>query len=100
MDRKDNIEELFRQKLADHQVSVNPELWSSIASKIPAVNSTVTAVGISMAAKAIIGVSVAASLVGIGYLINENYSKPEINSVKTQPKKTTQKQIEKFLSIN
>lgn len=95
MDRKDNIEELFRQKLANHQVSVNPELWSSIASKIPAVNSTVTAVGISMAAKAIIGISVAASLVGIGYLINENYSKPLINSVKTQQKKTTQKQIEK-----
>ena len=38
----------------------------------------------------------AASLVGIGYLVNENYSKPEINSIITEKKKTTLKQIEKL----
>lgn len=94
MDGKDTIKELFKQKLADHQVAVNPELWSSIASKIPAVSSSVTTVGMSLVTKAIIGISVAASLVGIGYLVNENYSKPEINSIKTEKKKTTLKQIE------
>ena len=66
MDGKDTIKELFKQKLADHQVAVNPELWSSIASKIPAVSSSVTTVGMSLVTKAIIGISVAASLVGIG----------------------------------
>ncbi|MCF8408983.1 MAG: gliding motility-associated C-terminal domain-containing protein [Crocinitomicaceae bacterium] len=96
MDGKDTIKELFKQKLADHQVAVNPELWSSIASKIPAVSSSVTTVGMSLVTKAIIGISVAASLVGIGYLVNENYSKPEINSIKTEKKKTTLKQIEKL----
>lgn len=96
MDRKDTIKELFKQKLADHQVAVNPELWSSIASKIPAVSSSVTTVGMSLVTKAIIGISVAASLVGISYLVNENYSKPEINSIKTEKKKTTLMQIEKL----
>jgi gliding motility-associated-like protein len=96
MDGKDTIKELFKQKLADHQVAVNPELWSSIASKIPAVSSSVTTVGMSLVTKAIIGISVAASLVGIGYLVNENYSKPEINSIKAEKKKTTLKQIEKL----
>lgn len=96
MDGKDTIKELFKQKLADHQVAVNPELWSSIASKIPAVSSSVTTVGMSLVTKAIIGISVAASLVGIGYLVNENYSKPEINSIITEKKKTTLKQIEKL----
>jgi gliding motility-associated-like protein len=96
MDGKDTIKELFKQKLADHQVAVNPELWSSIASKIPAVSSSVTTVGMSLVTKAIIGISVAASLVGIGYLVNENYSKPEINSIKTEKIKTTSKQIEKL----
>lgn len=96
MDGKDTIKELFKQKLADHQVAVNPELWSSIASKIPAVSSSVTTVGMSLVTKAIIGISVAASLVGIGYLVNENYSKPEINSIKTEKKNTTLKQIEKL----
>ena len=96
MDRKDTIEELFKQKLADHQVSVNPELWSSIASKIPAVTSAAIDGGMTLVAKAIIGISVAASLVGIGYLVKENFSKPEINSIKTEQKKTTLKQIEKL----
>ena len=96
MDGKDTIKELFKQKLADHQVAVNPELWSAIASKIPAVSSSVTTVGMSLVTKAIIGISVAASLVGIGYLVNENYSKPEINSIKTEKIKTTSKQIEKL----
>ena len=96
MDGKDTIKELFKQKLADHQVAVNPDLWSAIASKIPAVSSSVTTVGMSLVTKAIIGISVAASLVGIGYLVNENYSKPEINSIKTEKKKTTLKQIEKL----
>jgi gliding motility-associated-like protein len=96
MDGKDTIKELFKQKLADHQVSVNPELWSSIASKIPAVTSSVTTASTSIVTKVIIGVSVAASLVGIGYLVNENYSKPEIKSIKTEQKKTTVKKIDKL----
>ena len=88
MDRKDTIEELFKQKLADHQVSVNPELWSSIASKIPAVTSAAIDGGMTLVAKAIIGVAVAASVVGLGYLISVQNATTEKNTIKIQEKTT------------
>jgi gliding motility-associated-like protein len=95
MDRKDTIEELFKQKLADHQVSVNPELWTSIASKIPLTTSTVTSTGISLLAKAIIGISAAASVVGLGYLIAIQNATTEKDTIKIQEKTTIKYQPEK-----
>lgn len=95
MDRKDTIEELFKQKLADHQVSVNPELWTSIASKIPLTTSTVTSTGISLLAKAIIGISTAASVVGLGYLIAVQNTATEKDTIKIQEKTTVKYQPEK-----
>ncbi len=95
MDRKDTIEELFKQKLADHQVSVNPELWTSIASKIPLTTSTVTSTGISLLAKAIIGISAAASVVGLGYLIAVQNATTEKDTIKIQEKTTIKYQPEK-----
>lgn len=94
MDRKDTIEELFKQKLADHQVSVNPELWSSIASKIPAVTSAAIDGGMTLVAKAIIGVAVAASVVGLGYLISVQNATTEKNTIKIQEKTTIKYQPE------
>jgi gliding motility-associated-like protein len=96
MDRKDTIEELFKQKLADHQVSVNPELWSSIASKIPAVTSAAIDGGMTLVAKAIIGVAVAASVVGLGYLISVQNATTEKNTIKIQEKTTIKYQPEKI----
>ena len=95
MDRKDTIEELFKQKLADHQVSVNPELWSSIASKIPAATSASVVGGISLLAKAIIGIAVAASVVGLGYLISDQNAPTEKNTIKIQEKTPRKYQPEK-----
>jgi gliding motility-associated-like protein len=96
MDRKDTIEELFKQKLADHQVSVSPELWSSIASKIPAVTSAAIDGGMTLVAKAIIGVAVAASVVGLGYLISVQNATTEKNTIKIQEKTTIKYQPEKI----
>jgi len=95
MDRKDTIEELFKQKLADHQVSVNPELWSSIASKIPAVTLAAIDGGMTLVAKAIIGVAVAASVVGLGYLIAVQNATTEKNTIRIQEKTTIKYQPEK-----
>ncbi len=95
MDRKDTIEELFKQKLADHQVSVNPELWSSIASKIPAVTPAAIDGGMTLVAKAIIGVAVAASVVGLGYLIAVQNATTEKNTIRIQEKTTIKYQPEK-----
>jgi gliding motility-associated-like protein len=99
MDRKDTIEELFKQKLANHQVSVNPELWSSIASKIPTATSASVFGGMSLVTKAIIGISVAASVVGLGYLISEKNSITEKNTIKTEKKITIQNPIKESSTI-
>jgi gliding motility-associated-like protein len=73
MEGKDTIKELFSQKLGNHEVPVNPELWSSIASQIPAVTSTSVATGVGLTTKLLIGISVAASLAtGVYFLQAEN----------------------------
>ena len=73
MEGKDTIKELFSQKLGNHEVPVNPELWSSIASQIPAVTTTSVATGVGLTTKLLIGISVAASLAtGIYFLQAEN----------------------------
>jgi gliding motility-associated-like protein len=73
MEGKDTIKELFSQKLGNHEVPVNPELWSSIASQIPAVTTTSVATGVGLTTKILIGISVAASLAtGIYFIQTEN----------------------------
>jgi gliding motility-associated-like protein len=73
MEGKDTIKELFSQKLGNHEVPVNPELWSSIASQIPAVTTTSVATGVGLTTKLLIGISVAASLAtGIYFIQSEN----------------------------
>lgn len=83
MEGKDSIKELFSQRLGNHEVQVNPELWSSIASQIPAATTTVSsAAGISLASKILIGVSVAASLATGIYFIQSDANQP----LKEQPR--------------
>ncbi len=79
MEEKDYIKELFSEKLGNQEAPVNPELWSSIASKI-AVNSSATAVSssISSTTKLLItlGISAAVSAVTI-LVLNTNEEKPK-----------------------
>ncbi|MES2587607.1 MAG: gliding motility-associated C-terminal domain-containing protein [Bacteroidota bacterium] len=60
MEEKDYIKDLFSEKLGNHSVQVNPELWSAIASKLPA--TTVVSSGISLTSKVLIGLGTAASI--------------------------------------
>lgn len=76
MNEKDNIKDLFQEQLGNLESPVNPELWQSIASQvgITATTSTVTATGISLAAKLAIGIS-AASVIAVGaYFITKDTS--------------------------
>jgi gliding motility-associated-like protein len=79
LEEKDYIKELFSEKLGNQEAPVNPELWSSIASKI-AVNSSATAVSssISSTTKLLItlGISAAVSAVTI-LVLNTNEEKPK-----------------------
>lgn len=63
MEGKDNIKELFSQKLGNYEAPVNPELWTKISSQVAAgTTATTAATGLSVLAKVAIsvGVSVAA----------------------------------------
>jgi gliding motility-associated-like protein len=58
-----NIEELFRSKLANHETPVNDALWKGIQTKIAAAGATTTVSGgLSVLSKVIIGVSIAAAV--------------------------------------
>ena len=93
MEGKDPIKELFSQKLGNHEVPVNPELWSSIASQIPSVTSTAAASGVSLATKILIGISVAASLATGIYFLQTQAKNPTEKSAPetTLPSEVKQK---------
>lgn len=82
MSKEDKIKELFAEKLGAHEVPVNPELWNAIASQTGTA-ATVTSTGLSVVAKAIIGIS-AASVIAVGtYFLTRNTGE-QSNQQKTQ----------------
>lgn len=63
MKGRDEIKELFSEKLGNYEAKVNPELWTNIASQIGAATVTTAAsTGISLLTKWIIGVSIASAV--------------------------------------
>lgn len=71
LNTEDKIKELFAEKLGGHESPVNSELWNAIASQV-GTSVAATSTGLSVVAKAIIGIS-AASVIGIGaYFITQN----------------------------
>lgn len=83
MTEKDNIKDLFAKGLQDHQVQVDPALWSSISSSVGA--STAKA-GLSILSKTLIGVAATTIVAGAVYLSFETKSQ----ELKKQVVKTTQ----------
>lgn len=64
MEGKDNIKELFSQKLGNYEAPVNPELWASISSQVAAAGTTTAAsTGLSMLAKVAIGIGVSTAAI-------------------------------------
>lgn len=62
MKGKDEIKDLFSDKLGSFEAPVRPELWTNIASQIGA-TSTVASTGMSLFAKSIIGIGIAGAAV-------------------------------------
>ena len=82
MIEKDNIKELFNQKLSGHEVPVNPELWNAISSQIGSAGAVTSAVTIkSIILKSVIGISVA-SIAIASYIYITN---PEESIESTNP---------------
>ncbi|MFT6923455.1 MAG: hypothetical protein ACJA1C_002468 [Crocinitomicaceae bacterium] len=67
MKGKDEIQNLFSEKLGGYEAKVNPELWGNIASQIGA-GTTAAATGMALTTKIIIGLS-AASVVTVASFV-------------------------------
>lgn len=72
MEGKDNIKELFSQKLGNYEAKVNPELWAKISSQVAAGATTTVATGLSLFTKIAIGVGVSAAAIATVVLLNSN----------------------------
>lgn len=81
MNDKDQIKELFSQKLGGYEAKVNPELWANIASQV-GTTTAAASTGLSIVAKIIIGVS-AASVVTIGAILLTPSDKEVVEKPKT-----------------
>ncbi len=85
MTEKDQIKELFNKGLQDHQVQVDPALWSSISSSIGASSAKA---GLGLLSKALIGVA-ASSVIGVAvYFSVQAKSKAETTQNKELQKET------------
>lgn len=84
MNGKDEIKELFGEKLSGFEANVRPELWSSISSQI----STVPAgTGVSLFTKVMIGISAAASVGVLSYYLvkgTEDKVEPKTENSRTE----------------
>jgi gliding motility-associated-like protein len=101
MTEKDQIKELFAKGLQDHQVQVDPALWSSISSSI---GTGAAKTGLGLFAKTLIGVATATVVVGAVYLSFETKKQEvkkqqEVNKqvVKT-PQETSKSKEDKKIS--
>jgi gliding motility-associated-like protein len=90
---KDNIKDLFNEKLSGFEGNVRPELWSSILSQIATPVATSVGTGISLLTKTVIGLSVAASIGVVGFYLftrseeNKNYKSSVSNKEITEDNK-------------
>lgn len=69
MEGKDNIKDLFGEKLGSFEANVRPELWSNISSQIGSAASVASVTGTTLIAKIVLGISVAASVATVGYFV-------------------------------
>jgi gliding motility-associated-like protein len=66
---KDNIKDLFGDKLGGFEANVRPELWANISTQIASTTVAVSSTGASLITKIIISVSVAASVATVSYFV-------------------------------
>ena len=72
MEGKDNIKELFSQKLGNYEAKVNPELWAKISSQVAAGATITAATGLSVFAKVAIGLGVSAAAIATVVVLTTN----------------------------
>lgn len=97
MEGKDNIKELFSQKLGNFEAPVNPELWAKISSQVAAAGSaTAASTGLSLWAKVAIGIGAStAAIATVVVLSTSSNSEKEIPAgAKTELQESGTKSVE------
>jgi gliding motility-associated-like protein len=95
MTEKDNIKDLFAKGLQDHQVQVDPALWTSISSSI---GTGVAKPGLGLLAKTLIGVAATAIVGGTVYLSFESKSQEVKKQVVKTPQETSKSKEDKKIT--
>ena len=85
MEERDFIKELFQEKLGNHEVPVNPELWTSVSSSLSSA-SVASSGGLSFLTKVLIGGFSTAAFIS-GWWV---YSTQKTEAKKPTSEKTTQ----------
>ncbi len=99
MVNKDEIADLFREKLSGYEAEVRPELWSAVSSQIAA-SSAIASAGVSMLTKILVPLAAAGVLTGSVLLLRNNDSKeatksePKEKQISVLEKTTAQKNME------
>jgi gliding motility-associated-like protein len=91
MTEKDQIKELFAKGLQDHQVQVDPALWSSISSSIGA---GAAKTGLGVLSKTLIGIAASSIIAGAVYLsLDRENPTPKKQDPKTQQETINSKEV-------
>lgn len=103
MEGKDNIKELFSQKLGSYQAKVNPELWAKISTQVASGATTTVATGLSLFAKVAIGLGISAAAITTVVILStsseEIVSENPIIEVQKDISETKIKEIEKVADV-
>ena len=83
MEGKDNIKDLFGEKLGKFEANIRPELWTNISSQIGSASSVAGSTGVTFLTKTIITVSVAASIAVVSYFALSDSKTKELIPNKT-----------------
>lgn len=96
MNDKDQIKDLFSEKLGNFEAKVKPELWANVASQVGAASSGAATGGLSLMTKAIIGISGAAVLTTGIILYNTSGTEPvkDVKQEFSQASQQTEKTIQ------
>lgn len=81
---KDQIKELFSDKLGNYEAPVRPDMWSNIASQLGGSTTTVASTGLSLLSKTFIGLGIGAAVVTTAVLLIPSENKPIQNQVEVE----------------
>jgi hypothetical protein len=95
MTEQDNIKELFAKGLQDHQVPVDPAIWSAVSASIGA---TAAKTGLGLFAKTLIGVAATAIVAGTVYLSLETKSQKVEKQVVQKTQETSKSKEDKKIT--